>query len=101
LAERVLSRFLNAQLTCLDLAENMITMARAKLGHHPHVHYVAGDFNRFGLDGNCDVAVTSIAPHHLVTLVTNDDKRQLDRRIYEGLRSGWGILQRRRGSGFK
>jgi tRNA (cmo5U34)-methyltransferase len=84
-AERVLDSFPNAQVTCLDLAENMIAMARAKLGHHPHVHYVVDNFNRFDFDRNFDVVVSSLALHHLVT---NDDKRQFYRRIYESLRSG-------------
>jgi tRNA (cmo5U34)-methyltransferase len=84
-AERVLSSFPNAQVTCLDLAENMIKMARAKLGHHPDVYYVAGDFNKFDVNANYDVVVSSLALHHLLT---NDDKRQFYRRIYGGLRSG-------------
>jgi tRNA (cmo5U34)-methyltransferase len=84
-AERVLRSFPNAQVTCLDSAENMITMARAKLGDYPHVHYVAGDFNSFDLDGKYDVVVSSLALHHLVT---NDDKRQFYRRIYGSLRPG-------------
>jgi tRNA (cmo5U34)-methyltransferase len=84
-AERVLRSFPNAQVTCLDLAENMIAMARAKLGNHSDVHYVARDFNNFRIDGNYDVVVSSLALHHLVT---NDDKRQFYRRIYGSLRSG-------------
>jgi tRNA (cmo5U34)-methyltransferase len=84
-AERVLGSFPNAQVTCLDLAENMIAMARVKLRHYPQVRYVAGDFNNFDLDGNYDVVVSSLALHHLVT---NDDKRQFYRRIYGSLRSG-------------
>jgi len=84
-AERVLGSFPNAQLTCLDLAENMIAMARAKLGHHSHVRYVEGDFNRFDFDRDYDVVVSSLALHHLIT---NDDKRQFYRRIYGSLRSG-------------
>ena len=84
-AEGVLGRFPNAQVTCLDLAENMIAMARAKLELHPHVHFVTGDFNSFDLDGNNDVVVSSLALHHLVT---NDDKRQFYHRIYGNLRSG-------------
>jgi tRNA (cmo5U34)-methyltransferase len=83
-AQRVLGSFPNAQVTCLDLAENMIAMARAKLEFHPHVHYVVGDFNRFDFERNYDVVVSSLALHHLVT---NDDKRQFYRRIYGSLRS--------------
>jgi tRNA (cmo5U34)-methyltransferase len=84
-AERVLGSFPNAQVICLDLAENMIEMARVKLRHHPQVHYVAGDFNNVDVDGNYDVVVSSLALHHLVT---DDDKRRIYRRIYGSLRSG-------------
>jgi tRNA (cmo5U34)-methyltransferase len=84
-AARVLDSFPNAQVTCLDLAENMIAMARTKLRHHSHVRYVVGDFNRLDLDGNHDVIVSSLSLHHLVT---NDDKRQFYRRIYKSLRPG-------------
>ncbi len=83
-AEHVLGSFPNAQVTCLDLAENMITMARAKLGDHPQVHYVIGNFERFDFDGKYDAVVSSLALHHLVT---NDDKRQFYRRIFGSLRS--------------
>jgi len=68
-----------------DLAENMITMARVKLGDRPQVNYVAGDFEKFDLDGKYDVVVSSLALHHLAT---NDDKRQFYRRIFASLHSG-------------
>jgi tRNA (cmo5U34)-methyltransferase len=84
-AVRVLGSFPNAQVTCLDLAENMITMARAKLRRHPQVQYAVCDFNRFDLDRNYDAVVSSLSLHHLVT---NDDKREFYRRIYESLRPG-------------
>jgi tRNA (cmo5U34)-methyltransferase len=83
--ERVLRSLPNAQVTCLDLAEDMITVAQAKLGHHPQVHCVVGDFNTFDLDGKYDVVLSSLALHHRVT---NDDKRQFYRRIYGSLPSG-------------
>jgi tRNA (cmo5U34)-methyltransferase len=84
-AARVLDGFPNAQVTCLDLAGNMIAMARAKLGHYPHVHYVTSDFTAFDLDGNYDAVVSSLALHHLAT---NEDKRRFYGRVHESLRSG-------------
>src|ERR1700730_4166941 len=84
-AERVLCSFPNAQVTCLDLAENMIAMAKAKLANYPHVRYVASDFNRFNIDGKYDVVVSSLALHHLVT---DDDKQQFYRRIHRSLAPG-------------
>ena len=85
MAACALDTFPNAHLTCLDLAENMVAMARAKLARYPLVRYVVGDFNAFDFDGEYDVVVSSLALHHLVT---NEDKRQFYRRIYKSLVSG-------------
>jgi tRNA (cmo5U34)-methyltransferase len=59
----VLNAFPNAQVTCLDLAENMIEMAKSKLARYPTVRFVVGDFTSF--DGEYDAVVSSLALHHL------------------------------------
>ncbi len=82
-ASAVLKAFPNAHVTCLDLAKNMITMARAKLARYPHVNYIVGDFHR--IDGNHDVVLSSLALHHLPT---DADKQQIYRRIYDSLIPG-------------
>ena len=81
----VLDSFPNAQVTCVDLAENMLAMAQAKLARHQRVRYIVGDFNTFDFGGDYDVVVSSLALHHLVT---DQDKRRLYGRIYGTLRSG-------------
>jgi tRNA (cmo5U34)-methyltransferase len=81
----VLDSFPNAQVNCVDLAENMITMARVKLARYPLVRFVVSDFSSFDFDGKYDVVVSSLALHHLVT---NEDKRNFYRRIYNTLASG-------------
>jgi len=40
----VLRIFSHAQVTCVDVAEHMIALARVKLSRHANVEYVAGDF---------------------------------------------------------
>lgn len=81
----VLNAFPNAQVTCLDLAENMVAMARAKLERYPLVRYVVGSFNVFAFDDEYDVVVSSLALHHLVT---DEDKRRFYGRVYMSLASG-------------
>lgn len=84
-AKQVLETFPNAEVTCLDLAENMIAMARTKLAKYSNVRYVIGDFNAFKFDQKYDVAVSSLALHHLAT---DDDKRGFYCQIYRNLRPG-------------
>jgi tRNA (cmo5U34)-methyltransferase len=84
-ADRVLQDFPKAEVTCLDLAEGMIGMARAKLARYPLVRYVAGDFESFNFDGRFDAIVSSLALHHLVT---DADKKRFYRRVYRALSVG-------------
>jgi tRNA (cmo5U34)-methyltransferase len=85
LAECILARFPNARVTCIDLAENMIAMAQTRLGTGPEMRYVVSDFNSLELNAEYDVAVSSLALHHLAT---DGDKRRFYRRIYKRLNPG-------------
>jgi len=82
-SQGILNAFPNAHVTCLDLAENMVALARAKLARWPRVRYVVGDCAAF--DGEYDAVVSSLALHHLAT---DEDKRRSYRRIYSRLRPG-------------
>ena len=84
-AAQILNAFPNAEVTCLDLAENMITIARAKLARYPLVNYVAANFSTFEFYSEYDAIVSSLALHHLIT---DEDKRNFYRRIYRSLSSG-------------
>lgn len=84
-AQSVLEAFPNAQVACLDLAENMIAMARAKLAGRAQVRYVVGDFNSTDLGGPYDAVVSSLALHHLAT---DGHKKSFYRRVYLALASG-------------
>jgi tRNA (cmo5U34)-methyltransferase len=82
-AQSVLDAFPNARVTCLDLAENMIALARAKLARYPVVRFIVGDFTAF--DGEYDVVISSLALHHLAT---DEHKRRFYRQIYDRLSAG-------------
>jgi tRNA (cmo5U34)-methyltransferase len=84
-AAKVLESFPNAQVICLDLAENMVAMAQEKLGHNPRASFVVADLSAYHFNAMYDVAVSSLALHHLAT---DKDKQQFYRRIYESLHSG-------------
>lgn len=82
-AQSVLDAFPNAHVTCLDLAENMIALAQAKLARYPAIRFVVGDFAAF--EGEYDVVVSSLALHHLAT---DERKRLFYSRIYDRLSPG-------------
>jgi tRNA (cmo5U34)-methyltransferase len=84
-AAKILDAFPNARVTCVDMAENMIAVARAKLKRYSQVKFVAADFNAFEFRDNYDVVVSSLALHHLRT---DEDKQNIYRRIYESLNPG-------------
>jgi tRNA (cmo5U34)-methyltransferase len=82
-AQSVLDASPNAHVTCLDLAENMIAPAQAKLARYPAVRFVVADFTAFG--GEYDVVVSSLALHHLAT---DEHKRRFYHQIYGSLSPG-------------
>ncbi|MBN1889986.1 MAG: class I SAM-dependent methyltransferase [Thermoflexales bacterium] len=84
-ARRVLEAFPRARMSCVDLAENMLGMARAKLADYPHIRYIPGDFNHLEFDQEYDVVVSSLALHHLVS---DQDKRGFYRKVYDTLAPG-------------
>jgi tRNA (cmo5U34)-methyltransferase len=84
-AKRILDKFPHAQMTCLDLAQNMLEMARAKLLNHPNVRYILSDIEIFDFDTQYEAVVSSLALHHLVT---GDNKRALYRDAYKHLVPG-------------
>lgn len=77
-------KFKNANVTCLDLAENMIEMAKIKLDKYNDINYITGDFYHFIFPDKYDVIISSLALHHLVT---DNDKKEFFAKIYEALNS--------------
>jgi tRNA (cmo5U34)-methyltransferase len=82
-AHAIQTVFPNAQISCLDIAENMVKMAQLKLGER--VDYYINDFYEFTFDKKYDVIVPSLALHHL----GNDaDKKMFYKKIYDALADG-------------
>ena len=75
-------KFEDANVTCLDLAENMIEMAKIKLNGYKDIDYITGDFYHFNFPEKYDVIVSSLALHHLVT---DEDKKEFYAKIYKAL----------------
>jgi tRNA (cmo5U34)-methyltransferase len=84
-AARVKADFPNASVTCVDIAANMLEMAKIKLAGEPGVRFVQADFNHFDFDTQQDAVVSSLALHHLAS---DGDKRNFYRKIFRSLAAG-------------
>src|SRR5579875_2621047 len=79
------SAFPNAHLTLIDFSENMLALARQRLGaDDPRITFLLSDYTTQPLPANADAIVSSLSIHHL----EDERKRALLPRILEALRPG-------------
>ena len=78
----ILQKFPQAHLTLVDIAENMLDMARQRFAGRNHTQYVISDYSSGDLGGPYDIACSALSIHHLDT----EDKRRLFRRIFSVLK---------------
>jgi tRNA (cmo5U34)-methyltransferase len=82
LALCIKQNFPRARITCQDLAQNMIVIAKKKLKIHRDMLYRHGDILTYRFDGPFDAVVSSLALHHIEA---EKEKRDLYKKIYEAL----------------
>ncbi|MCX6651295.1 MAG: class I SAM-dependent methyltransferase [Methanomassiliicoccales archaeon] len=85
LSNRVMQRFPNCKLTCVDMTCEMLEKAKLRLVDSADITYLEKDFYDLELQEGCDAVVSSLALHHLMT---NDDKRSFYAKVYRSLRPG-------------
>lgn len=83
IARQIKEVFPMANITCMDLAKNMIEMASYKMAGFSDTRFVVSDFNEYEFDEAYDVIVSSLALHHLVS---DEDKVSFYRKIFLALR---------------
>jgi tRNA (cmo5U34)-methyltransferase len=84
-AKVVKGRFPNARITCVDFSEKMIAAAKIKLKNLKGIDYRIEDFYDVEFDRKYDVAVSSLAIHHLVK---DADKKRFYGKIFGCLNKG-------------
>ena len=82
IARKISDRFPNSKIVCLDIASNMIDIAKHKLSGHKNTEFIVGDFSQIDFKEKFDVVVSSLALHHLET---DSDKKEFYTRIFETL----------------
>ncbi|MDQ2087998.1 class I SAM-dependent methyltransferase [Herbivorax sp. ANBcel31] len=75
-------KYPNAEITCLDIAENMISISQAKLKEFENINYIINDFYNFNFDKHYDIVISSLALHHLMS---DEDKKLFYKKIYNSL----------------
>jgi len=80
----LLDAYPGARITLMDISENMLAVARERLGGRGNVRYVVADYRHADLGGPFDVICSALSIHHL----ERDEKRVLYRGIFDSLGEG-------------
>ena len=83
-AALMLKKFPSAELTLLDISENMLAVARERFSGRKNIRFIVSDYSRSDLGGIYDIICSALSIHHLTT----EDKHQLFHRIYAALKPG-------------
>jgi tRNA (cmo5U34)-methyltransferase len=91
--EQILTRYVNASVTCVDGSAEMVRIARERMAKYgARVRFCNGDLAeaawRRPVGGSFEAAVSAVAIHHL----SDERKRVLYREVYELLRPGGVFL---------
>ncbi|MDR0198469.1 MAG: class I SAM-dependent methyltransferase [Methanomassiliicoccaceae archaeon] len=79
-AKAVKDAFPNVKITCVDIAGNMLDIAKEKVGRE--MRYVQADLDHYEFDERYDLVVSSLALHHQVS---DEDKMRLYGKVYSAL----------------
>lgn len=79
IAKRLSEKFPNAKIVCLDIASNMIDIAKHKLSDHKNSEFIVGDFSKIDFEEQFDIVVSSLALHHIES---DEEKKAFFQKIY-------------------
>ncbi|PKL65869.1 MAG: class I SAM-dependent methyltransferase [Methanomicrobiales archaeon HGW-Methanomicrobiales-3] len=80
----LLQKYPDARLTLVDIAGDMLDMARKRFAGRPETRFIDADYRHSAFGGPYDIVCSALSIHHLET----EDKRQLFKRIYAVLKPG-------------
>jgi tRNA (cmo5U34)-methyltransferase len=84
IAAAVLKRYPGARVSCVDLSDNMISLAKAKLGRSKNVEFHTADLRDYKFTRKYDAVVSSLVIHH----IEGKDKTLFYRKIFGCLKKG-------------
>lgn len=83
ISKAIKDNFINASITCLDIAENMLDVAAKKLAGYENISFVHGNLETYKFEKNYDLIISSLALHHLKS---NEEKYGFYLKCYESLK---------------
>lgn len=84
LTKKLAEAYPKAHIMCVDMAENMLKMAKTKLGHNRNIRFWQGDVRDYAYPNPCDVIVASMVLHH----VEGNSKPRFYQKLYHSLSQG-------------
>lgn len=84
ITKAVKERYPDVSVVCVDLAANMLELAKVKLSGYKDVEYWCGNVQDYDYGGRCDAVISSLVLHHL----EKNDKKRFYRRIHDALLPG-------------
>ncbi len=84
IAKAVKARYPDASISCLDLAQGMIEMAKTKLKGYKDIEYWCGDIRKYDYSRKPDAVISSLVLHHL----DKKNKKLFYQKIFNALPKG-------------
>jgi tRNA (cmo5U34)-methyltransferase len=84
LSALLLQKFPGAEMTLLDISENMLEIARQRFAYRKNITYIMSDYSQGIPPGPYDLVCSALSIHHL----TPEDKQSLFRKIFSVLKPG-------------
>ena len=83
----LLQKYPDAKVTLIDMADEMLEVARQRFKGNGNIKYITADYSRYEFPGTFDVVISAMSIHHL----TDAAKRRLFAKMY-GLLNPGGIF---------
>ncbi|MCL4322086.1 MAG: methyltransferase domain-containing protein [Deltaproteobacteria bacterium] len=83
-ASFLLEKYPDARVTLIDMAEDMLNVAKRRFEGNGNIKYITADYSRYGFSENFDAVISAMSIHHLA----DAEKRRLFKKIYGLLNTG-------------